>query len=116
MPPPPPNPFMMHPRFSMPTNGPQGMVSPITHLITNSNDANNSEIIDSSNITPNSTSYDAQSNGEIVSPIPDGKNFSKNIKQIIINFVFLDEKQIKTKKPKKSLKKKIRTSVVKEDV
>jgi len=64
----------MHPRFPIPPGGPHGMLSPISHLITNGSDANSSEMIDSSNLTPNSTSYDAQSNGAVVSPLPDGKN------------------------------------------
>jgi hypothetical protein len=58
----------MHPRFPMPNPGPHGILSPISHLINNSNDANTSEIIDSSN----STSYDA-----VVSPVPNGKKFRK---------------------------------------
>lgn len=52
----------------MPNPGPHGILSPISHLINNSNDANTSEIIDSSN----STSYDA-----VVSPVPNGKKFRK---------------------------------------
>ena len=66
---------MLHPRFPMPPGGPHGMISPISHLIINGNDANNSEIIDSSNITPNSISHDVQSNETAGSPIPDGENF-----------------------------------------
>ncbi|CAF4196018.1 unnamed protein product [Rotaria sp. Silwood2] len=96
-----PPPFMMHPRFPMTPVGPHGIMSPISHLITNGSDTNNSEIIDSSNITPNSTSYDMESNEIAVSPLPD------------------DEHQTKTKKPKKSLKKKTKTSgtaVIKEDI
>ncbi|CAF1107005.1 unnamed protein product [Rotaria sordida] len=95
------NPFMMHPRFPMTPVGSYGIMSPMSHLITNGSDGNNSEIIDSSNITPNSTSYDMESNGITTSSLPD------------------DEQQIKTKKPKKSLKKKTKTSgttVIKEDV
>jgi hypothetical protein len=64
----------MYPRFPMSTPGSHGIVSPIPHLLTNGNDTNNSGIIDSSNLTPNLTSYDVQSNGAVVSPIPDGKN------------------------------------------
>ena len=76
--PPHPNPFMLHPRFPMPSGGPHGMISPISQLITNGNDANNSGIIDTSNITPNSNSHDVQSNETAGSPIPDGKNFRIN--------------------------------------
>ncbi|CAF2885569.1 unnamed protein product [Rotaria sp. Silwood2] len=96
--PPPPNPFMMGPRFPMSVGGPHGMISPIPHLITNGSgggsDANSFEIVDSINVTPNSTSYDAQLNGSAVSPIPN------------------DEQQAtaKVKKPKKSSKKKTKTS------
>lgn len=74
---PPPNPFMMAPRFPMPMGGPHGMISPISHLMTNGSgggsDTNSFEIVDSTNITPNSTSYDTQVNGSAVSPPPDGK-------------------------------------------
>jgi hypothetical protein len=77
--PPLPNPFMMGPRFPMPMGGPHGMISPVGHLMTNGSgagsDTNSFEIVDSANITPNSTSYDAQLNGSAVSPAPDGKNF-----------------------------------------
>ncbi|CAF0751568.1 unnamed protein product [Rotaria sordida] len=96
--PPPRNPFMMGSRFPMPIGGPHGLISPIQHLITNGSnggsDANSFEIVDSVNITPNSTSYDAQLNGSAASPIPN------------------DEQQATTKpkKPKKSLKKKTKTS------
>ena len=73
----PPNPFMMGPRFGMPMGGPHGMISPIAHLTTNGSvggsDANSFEIVDSTNITPNSTSYDAPLNGSAASPIPDSK-------------------------------------------
>ncbi|CAF1379791.1 unnamed protein product [Rotaria sp. Silwood1] len=96
-----PNSFMMHPRFPMTPVGPHGIISPISHLITNGNDTNNSEMIDSSNITPNSMNYDTQSNGITTLSLPD------------------DEQQIKTKKTKKSLKKKTKTSgitVIKEDI
>jgi len=94
----PPNPFMMGPRFPMPMAGPMGMISPISHLMTNGSaggsDANSFEIVDSTNITPNSTSYDAQINGSAVSPTHD------------------DEQQpvtTKTKKVKKTVKKKSKT-------
>ena len=74
---PPPNPFMMAARFPMPMNGPHGMISPIAHLMTNGSgggsDTNSFEIVDSTNITPNSTSYDAQVNGSAASPPLDGK-------------------------------------------
>ena len=74
----PPNPFMMGPRFGMPMVGPHGMISPIAHLTTNGSvggsDANSFEIVDSTNITPNSTSYDPPLNGSAASPIPDSKN------------------------------------------
>lgn len=76
--PPPPNPFMMGARFPMPMGGLPGMTSPIQHLMTNGSggsDANSFEIVDSTNITPNSTSYDTQLNGSAASPTPDGKNF-----------------------------------------
>jgi len=95
---PPPNPFLMAPRFPMPPGGPHGMISPIPHLMTNGSaggsDSNSFEMVDSTNITPNSTSYDVQVNGSATSPIPD------------------DEQQAttKVKKPKKSLKKKTKTS------
>jgi hypothetical protein len=79
--PPPPNPFMMGPRFPMPVGGPHGMISPIPHLMTNGSgggsDTNSFEIVDSTNITPNSTSYDVQLNGSAVSPTPDGRSFEK---------------------------------------
>jgi hypothetical protein len=68
---------MMHQRYPMPTASPHGMVSPISHLIINGNDANNSQIVDSSNITPNSTSHDTQSNGGAASPAPDSKNYER---------------------------------------
>ncbi|CAF4112772.1 unnamed protein product, partial [Adineta steineri] len=95
---PPPNAFIMHPRFPMPTTSPHGMISPLSHLMINSNDTNNSEITDSSNVTPNSTSYETHSNGGILSPVPE------------------NEKKVKTKKTKKSTKKKTETSIGKEDV
>lgn len=61
----------------MPMPGPHGMISPIQHLMTNGSmggsDANSFEIVDSINVTPNSTSYDAQLNGSAVSPVPNGK-------------------------------------------
>lgn len=97
----PSNPFMMHPRFPMPTPGPHGMISPIAHLTVNGGDGNSSEMIDLSNLTPNSISCDAQLNGGLGSPVVTGNS---------------DENQLKTKKPKKSLKKKTRTSAMKEDV
>ena len=65
LPHPPPNAFIMHPRFPMPNSGPHGMMSPIAPLITNGSDANNSEIIDS------------QSNEVLASPATDGKYFYK---------------------------------------
>ncbi|CAF1208086.1 unnamed protein product [Adineta ricciae] len=95
--PPPPNPFMMGARFPMPIGAPHGMISPIPHLITNGSggsDANSFEIVDSTNITPNSISYDTQLNGSAVSPPPDGEQ----------------QATTKVKKPKKSLKKKSKTS------
>lgn len=96
--PPPPNPFMMGPRFPMPVGGPHGMISPIPHLMTNGSgggsDTNSFEIVDSTNITPNSTSYDVQLNGSAVSPTPDDEH----------------QATTKPKKPKKSLKKKTKTS------
>ncbi|CAF3563610.1 unnamed protein product [Rotaria socialis] len=96
----PPNPFMMGPRFPMSVGGPHGMLSPISHLITNGSaggsDANSFEIVDSANITPNSTSYDAQLNGSAVSPVPNGDE---------------DQTAVKPKKPKKSTKKKTKTSI-----
>ncbi|CAF0886914.1 unnamed protein product [Adineta ricciae] len=98
MPVPPPNTFMMHPRFPMPAASPHGMISPVSHLLINSNDMSNSENIDSSNITPNSTGYERQSNGGVLSPVPE------------------NGKQTKTKKTKKSSKKKGETSLVKENV
>ncbi|UJR22902.1 hypothetical protein I4U23_025930 [Adineta vaga] len=98
LPHPPPNAFMMHPRFPMPTTSPHGMISPLSHLMINSNDMNNSENVDSSNITPNSTSYERQSNEGVLSPVPE------------------NGKQVKTKKTKKSSKKKGETSLVKENV
>ena len=74
---PPPNPFMMGPRFPMPMAGSHGMLSPIAHLMTNGSaggsDANSFENVDSTNITPNSTSYDVQTNGSAASPRDDGK-------------------------------------------
>ena len=73
MPVPPPNTFMMHPRFPMPAASPHGMISPVSHLLINSNDMSNSENIDSSNITPNSTGYERQSNGGVLSPVPESK-------------------------------------------
>ncbi len=72
---PPPNPFIMHPRFPISTPGPHGMMSPISHIITNGNDLTSSEIIDSSNLIPNSTNYDTQSNENVISPVPDSKSF-----------------------------------------
>ena len=74
---PPPNPFMMGARFPMPVTGPHGMISPIPHLMTNGSggsDANSFEIVDSTNITPNSTSYDTQLNGSAISPTPNGNS------------------------------------------
>jgi hypothetical protein len=70
----------------MPVGGPHGMISPIPHLMTNGSggsDANSFEIVDSTNITPNSTSYDAQLNGSAVSPTPDGKSFFREMEEII---------------------------------
>ncbi|CAM2714606.1 unnamed protein product [Rotaria socialis] len=92
MPHPPPNLFMMHPRFSMSPIGPHEMASPISNLVTNANEPNDSEAIDSLNITSNATNYNGQSNGVARSPLLD------------------DEQQTKIKKTKKSLKKKTRTS------
>jgi hypothetical protein len=69
---------MMGARFPMPVGGPHGMISPIPHLMTNGSggsDTNSFEFVDSANITPNSTSYDAQFNGSAVSPTHDGKSF-----------------------------------------
>ena len=71
---------MMGPRFAthmpMPMPGPHGMISPIAQLMTNGSaggsDANSFDYVDSTNITPNSTSYDAQINGSAVSPTPEG--------------------------------------------
>ncbi|CAF1624304.1 unnamed protein product, partial [Adineta steineri] len=99
MPPPPPNPFMMGARFPMPPmGGPHGLISPIPHIMTNGSgagsDTNSFEIVDPSNITPNSTTYDAQANGSAVSPTPDGEQ----------------QVSAKVKKPKKTLKKKTKTS------
>jgi hypothetical protein len=102
----------------MPVGGPHGMISPIPHLMTNGSggsDANSFEIVDSTNITPNSTSYDAQFNGSAISPAPDGKNFWKEKPTILcdLNFsYFIEEQQAtaKAKKPKKSVKKKTKTS------
>jgi hypothetical protein len=51
------------------------MMSPISHIITNGNDLTSSEIIDSSNLIPNSTNYDTQSNENVISPVPDSKSF-----------------------------------------
>ncbi len=89
--PPPTNPFMLGPRFSMPVGGPHGMISPIPHLMINSSggsDANSFEIVDSANITPNSTSYDAQVNGVAVSPMPDGKSFWREKQNNLMQFEF----------------------------
>ncbi|UJR26027.1 hypothetical protein I4U23_007373 [Adineta vaga] len=97
LPPHPHNPFMMGARFPMPVGGPLGVISPIPHLMTNGSggsDANSFEIVDSANITPNSISYDPQLNGSAVSPTPDGEQ----------------QATTKVKKPKKSLKKKSKTS------
>jgi hypothetical protein len=104
----------------MPSTGPHGMISPIAQLVTNGSNSNSFEIVDSENITPNSTSYDAQPNGAESSSILDGKN-SKKYSLVISIFHYIDEQQAttKVKKPKKLLKKKTRTStaaVVKEDV
>ncbi len=63
---PPPNPFIMHPRFPIPTPGSHGMMSPISNLMTNGNDLISSEIIDSTN-------YDIKSNEVVISPVPDSK-------------------------------------------
>jgi hypothetical protein len=79
----PPNPFMLHPRFPMQPGGPHGMISPIPHLITNGNDTNTSEMIDS----PNSASYDTQLNGVGISPISDGKHIRINEMNKIIDFI-----------------------------
>jgi hypothetical protein len=76
--PPPPNPFMMGARFPMPVGGLHGMISPIPHLITNGSggsDSNSFEIVDPSNITPNSSSYDIQLNGSAASPEPHSMKF-----------------------------------------
>lgn len=112
----PPNPFMMGPRFPMPMAGPMGMISPISHLMTNGSaggsDANSFEIVDSTNITPNSTSYDAQINGSAVSPTPDGTSMFHHEKRNLVFLVFVDEHQpvtTKTKKVKKTVKKKSKT-------
>jgi len=115
--PPPPNPFMMGARFPMPVGGLHGMISPIPHLITNGSggsDSNSFEIVDPSNITPNSSSYDIQLNGSAASPEPNSMKFEKK-KLIICNLnisTFIGEQQTsaKVKKPKKSLKKKTKTS------
>lgn len=79
---PPPNPFMMGARFPMPIGGLHGMISPIPNLMTNGSggsDSNSFEIVDASNITPNSSTHDAQLNGSAASPPPDGMNFEKNV-------------------------------------
>jgi hypothetical protein len=101
----------------MQMGGPHGMISPIPHLMTNGSgggsDTNSFEIVDSTNITPNSTSYDMQLNGSAVSPTHDGRTLEKKeFCTIFILFYFLDEHQATTKpkKPKKSLKKKTKTS------
>jgi len=113
---PPPNPFLMAPRFPMPPGGPHGMISPIPHLMTNGSaggsDSNSFEMVDSTNITPNSTSYDVQVNGSATSPIPDGNQSYREKQNNIFLFFSLDEQQAttKVKKPKKSLKKKTKTS------
>jgi hypothetical protein len=77
LPVPPPPPYMMPPHFPMPVPGPHGMISPIAHLVTNGSvggsDANSFELVDSTNITPNSTSYDVPLNGSAVSPYPQGE-------------------------------------------
>ena len=57
----PPNPFMMHPRYPMPP--PSGL-----HLTINGGDANNSELIDSTNLTPDS-------------PVATGKKSKKSLKK-----------------------------------
>lgn len=62
-------------RFPMPMGGPPGMLSPIPPIMSNGSDTNSFEIVDSVNVTPNSTSYDAQLNGSAVSPTPPGKDF-----------------------------------------
>ena len=81
MPPPLPNSFMMAPRFPMTVDSPHGLISPIPHLVTNGNgggnDANSFEIVDSVNITPNSTSYDSQVNGSTVSPMAEDRGSEK---------------------------------------
>ncbi len=93
MPPPPPNPFMMGPRFPMQMGGPHGMISPIPHLMTNGSgggsDTNSFEIVDSTNITPNSTSYDMQLNGSAVSPTHDGRTLEKQKNFVRFSFYFI---------------------------
>ena len=83
MPSPQPNLFMMHPRFPMPTAVPHGTTSPIQHLIVNSNEMNSTEMVNSSDITPNSISCDGQVDGMGDSPATHGEHdlipsFDKN--------------------------------------
>ena len=76
MPPPPPNLFMMHPRFPMANLPPHGAISPTQHLIINGNETNSAEMVDFSNLTPNSLNYDGQTNDSIHSPSTNGKSHS----------------------------------------
>ena len=114
------HPFMMGPRLPMGMGmpGPHGMISPIGHMMTNGSgggsDANSFEIVDSANITPNSTSYDPQINGSAASPTPEGKVFSLSTTERKFRFAvcLADEQQpatTKTKKVKKTVKKKSKT-------
>lgn len=72
----------------MPMGGPPGMISPIQPIMMNGNssDANSFEIVDSVNVTPNSTSYDAQLNGSAISP---GKDFQDYLSIYRISIVLI---------------------------
>lgn len=111
----PPHPFMMHPGFPMANLPPHGTISPTQQLTINGNEPNSVEIVNSTNLTPNSLSYDGQTNDGIHSPASNGESHS------IISISsdrssFPEEKPTKSKKVKKSTKKKTRTSAMIEDV
>jgi hypothetical protein len=86
----------MGPRFPMQMGGPHGMISPIPHLMTNGSgggsDTNSFEIVDSTNITPNSTSYDMQLNGSAVSPTHDGRTLEKQNNLYDFHFILFSRR------------------------
>lgn len=112
----PPNLFMMHPRFPMPTAVPHGTISPIQHWTVNGNDMNSTEMVNSTDITPNSISCDGQVDETADSPPTHGECNSISSFHKTNGFEFSEDKPNKSKKVKKSAKKKTRSSAMIEDV